>query len=227
MKGVEEIIRKRYSCRSYTGEPLSSAHLAALEGFVSNTGAGPFGNIPRFTVVSAEQGDAETLKGLGTYGFIRKPSGFIIGAVKEGEMALEDYGYLMEKNILYATELGIGTCWLGGSFRKSAFAVRSKAGPDEMIPAVASLGYIAARRRSRIRWSGPMPDRQREKKGQKFSSKRMGEWSGRFRQGRHTISHLKWCASLLPRPISSRGGSLRMQERTAIIFIWREPAVIR
>ncbi len=146
MKGVEEIIRKRYSCRSYTGEPLSSAHLVALEGFVSNTGAGPFGNVPRFTVVSAEKGDAETLKGLGTYGFIRKPSGFIIGAVKEGEMALEDYGYLMEKNILYATELGIGTCWLGGSFRKSAFAMRSKAGQDEMIPAVASLGYIAARK---------------------------------------------------------------------------------
>ncbi len=146
MINVEEIVRKRYSCRSYTGEPLSRDHLRALEGFVSDAGGSPFGNIPRFAVVSAEPGDAESLKGLGTYGFIRKPSGFIIGAAKNAEMAFEDYGYLMEKIILHATGLGIGTCWLGGSFKRSAFSARIGAGADETIPAVASLGYIADRK---------------------------------------------------------------------------------
>ena len=49
----------------------------------------------------------------------------------------------MEKAILYATGLGLGSCWLGGTFRRSRFAERISARSDEIVPAVASLGYPA------------------------------------------------------------------------------------
>jgi hypothetical protein len=82
------------------------------------------------------------LKGLGTYGFIRNPAGFIIGAVRAGDKNLEDLGYIAESLIILATDLGLGTCWIGGVFTRSSFSRRIQAGADERIPAVISVGVI-------------------------------------------------------------------------------------
>jgi nitroreductase len=61
------------------------------------------------------------LKGLGTYGFIKGATGFIMGTVGHSEKNLEDYGYVMERAILFATDIGLGTCWFGGTFTRSRF----------------------------------------------------------------------------------------------------------
>ena len=65
---------------------------------------------------------------------------------------LEDYGYLLEQVILYATGLGLGTCWLGGTFTRSTF-VRRFGGlkRGETMPAVVSTGYIGDDGTERIR----------------------------------------------------------------------------
>ena len=60
-----------------------------------------------------------------------------------GAKNLEDFGYLMEFAILFATDLGLGTCWLGGSFTKSGFAKKIAVTEAESVPAVTSVGYIA------------------------------------------------------------------------------------
>jgi hypothetical protein len=80
---------------------------------MANNNVGPFGSPVRFSLVAAKPGESETLKKLGTYGFIKGARAFIIGAIKHSEKNLEDYGYLMEQVILFATSLGLGTCWLG------------------------------------------------------------------------------------------------------------------
>ena len=50
---------------------------------------------------------------VGTYGFIKGASGFIIGCTeRNSEDNLEDYGYIMERIILFATSIELGTCWL-------------------------------------------------------------------------------------------------------------------
>ena len=54
---------------------------------------------------------------------------------------MEDYGYAMEKNILKATALGLGTCWLGGTFRRSGFARRLNLSESELLPAISPVGY--------------------------------------------------------------------------------------
>jgi len=59
---------------------------------------------------------------------------------------MEDYGYCMEKNILAATHLGLGTCWLGGTFNRSASASRISKGDDEVIPAITPVGYPSDRK---------------------------------------------------------------------------------
>jgi nitroreductase len=54
---------------------------------------------------------------------------------------MEDYGYCMEMNILMATSLGLGTCWLGGTLERSAFAARLNTAGNEIIPAITPIGY--------------------------------------------------------------------------------------
>jgi len=105
------------------------------------------GNPSRLELVDSTQGDGKYLRGLGTYGFIKDAAGFILGTLREGEKDLEDFGYQMERAILYATGLGLGTCWLGGTFTKSRFARVIELGAQETIPAVTALGYPAAKAR--------------------------------------------------------------------------------
>ena len=47
----------------------------------------------------------------------------------------------MELAILQATDLGLGTCWLGGTFSKSGFARKIGLSESELMPAVAAVGY--------------------------------------------------------------------------------------
>lgn len=145
---IIELIRTRFSCRTYLEQPIEEDLRRQLAEFVASSTSGPFGTRARFELVAATAQDRATLRGLGTYGFIKGATGFIIGALKEAEKNLEDFGYLMERIILFATDLGLGTCWLGGSFTKSSFAAKIAAGKDELVPAVASVGYIARHRRA-------------------------------------------------------------------------------
>ena len=64
---------------------------------------GPLGNPLRFRLAAATEESAEALKGLGTYGFVRGASAFIVGAVSPGDRHLEDYGHALEQLVLLAT----------------------------------------------------------------------------------------------------------------------------
>ena len=76
---IENIIRMRYSCRSYKEARLSDKDRSELGAFVSQKITGPFGTNARFTLFAAEPLDSTALKGLGTYGFIRNPAAFVAG----------------------------------------------------------------------------------------------------------------------------------------------------
>jgi nitroreductase len=105
-------------------------------------------------LLAVDEQDSSALRGLGTYGFIRGAHAYIAGAVGHAPTAsraqrgmdLEDVGYRIEQAILFATGLGLGTCWLGGTFTKSRFAERIALRPDELLPAVVAVGYAADRR---------------------------------------------------------------------------------
>jgi nitroreductase len=144
---IEDIIRKRYSCRNYLPESIPAEKQTHLNRFIAGLGSGPFGTGQRFALVAATDGDRSALRRLGTYGYIKNPPGFIIGATKAAQYDLEDYGYQMERIILEATRIGLGTCWLGGTFTKSSFPRKIAARPDELVPAVTAIGNPASRRR--------------------------------------------------------------------------------
>jgi nitroreductase len=144
-KPVTDIIRQRKSIRSYLDKPVEEDKKEALSKFLSANTVGPFGTKSRFDFITATSQDRESLKGLITYGMIKNPMGFIIGAVENEPHDLEDFGYLMEKNILMATALGLGTCWLGGTYNSSGFSRKIALKDNETIPAVTAVGYAVQR----------------------------------------------------------------------------------
>ncbi len=138
---VTELAKRRYSCRDYLARPLETAQHATLTKVLASLQTGPLGSHCRFELVAATPVDSAALKGLGTYGFIKGATAFIVGALQPGPGDLEDYGYLLELAVLEATDLGLGTCWLGGTFNRSAFAKRIGAQPDEVMPSVVAVGH--------------------------------------------------------------------------------------
>ena len=138
---VQTVIRQRYSCRTYAQTQLSAADLAILHTTATNYQIGPFANNVQTKIISTSQEKSVDLKKYGTYGFIKNPMGYIIIAAQDTQEAMVDVGYLIEILILKATDLGIGTCWLGGTFTKSRFAKSIEMAAGEIIPAVISIGY--------------------------------------------------------------------------------------
>ncbi|MBN1661174.1 MAG: nitroreductase family protein [Anaerolineae bacterium] len=150
-KQITTVIKERFSCRTYLPRPIEEETRQALEQFIAGARAMPFGTPARFLFVSSTDESSRELRGLGTYGFIQGAQGYIIGAVAEGEKDMEAYGWLLEDMVLYATALGLGTCWLGGTFTRSSFAARIGLRAGETMPAVISVGYIAKERGLRDR----------------------------------------------------------------------------
>jgi Putative TM nitroreductase len=152
-KSVIEIIKQRYSCRTYQERPIDDVQQQAISDFLSVIQKGPFGNPLRFEMVAAKtvgmgtQVDRRALKGLGTYGTLHNVPGFIVGVVatneknKANNRDMEDYGYWLEEAILFAKAIGLDTCWLGGFFTRSSFSRAMGVKPNELIPAVAAIGY--------------------------------------------------------------------------------------
>ncbi len=146
---LQAIIRRRFSCRTYEKKPLAAQVRQQLEDALAQATRGPLGSRARFQLIAASEADRAALKGLGTYGFIKNPAGFIAGAVESSEKGLADLGYLMEKLVLDATALGLGTCWLGGTLNKSRFAQAIDLQAGESMPATVSVGYPASQPRAR------------------------------------------------------------------------------
>lgn len=139
---ITDIIQQRFSCRKYSKEPIPTEKKDQLKNLLHSISKGPFGTPMRFDLVAAGDQEGKALRSLATYGFIQNPHGFVVGALEAGAFNLEEFGYRMEEIVLAATDLGLGTCWLGGTFMKSAFARKIDLQPGETMPAILATGLI-------------------------------------------------------------------------------------
>lgn len=117
---ITNIIKERTSVRTYTGQPLESDVKEKLKHLLENNSfTSPFSKFAsnvRFELISIPEFDPREKMRLGTYGVIEGTQDFIVGAVKKSKYDMEQYGYNLETIILAATDLGLGTVWLGGTF---------------------------------------------------------------------------------------------------------------
>ena len=143
-ESIKKTIENRTSVRTYDSNIIEEEVLIKLEKFIKNIKS-PFSNNTRIEIINSKENLGA--KNLGTYGVI-KGTNYYIGIVGEvNDTILEDLGYRAEALVLYAKELNLGTCWLGGTFKKSSFAKLLNVQKDEIFPAVISIGYLKNKKR--------------------------------------------------------------------------------
>jgi len=144
---IVETIQKRQSVRTYAGEPLSEAHGAQIKQYISQLQA-PFGLKARIELINMHEND-KRIK-LGTYGWIKGACDYLSLVYEEAPFAETAAAYMFEQAILFCTDLGLGTCWLGGSFSRSDFKQQIQLGPNEKLRIVSPVGYAGDKTNTRF-----------------------------------------------------------------------------
>ncbi|MBU3071878.1 nitroreductase family protein [Clostridium estertheticum] len=138
---IEDVVKKRYSVRNYKGREIEPTKRKAIESFIDSLD-NPFGNKVNFHYLDDK--DIKNKEKLGTYGVIKGSKQYIGTTIKSEPMALEALGYELEAVVLYLEHLGLGTCWLGGTFDREGFADAMKIKEGELFPIITPYGYAAA-----------------------------------------------------------------------------------
>ncbi len=149
---VEKTVMDRSSVRTYENRGLSTNEKDQLNTYIDNL-TNPFSIDVTFRLLEkTASADGEKL---GTYGVIKGAENYIGASAADKELALEALGYSFENLILYATSLGLGTCWLGGTFNRSGFAAAMNLKEGDLFPCISPVGYPTGKKRtleSVMRW---------------------------------------------------------------------------
>lgn len=148
-----EIIKERTSRRTYDETLLNNETRNKVKELLLCKGINsPFSEMAgkiRFELVSVPEFDPKEKKQLGTYGLIIGAQEFIVGAIEKSDYMREQFGYMMEYLILASTDMGLGTCWLGGTFNRGLFGSKISVKPDEIVPAITPIGTYPEKRRAK------------------------------------------------------------------------------
>jgi nitroreductase len=140
-KPIEELIKARKSVRTYRDENLEPELKQKLINYMSGV-EGINGKPVRLVMIDKET--ASNGARIGTYGVIKGARHYIAALTSKGDAAaLVGLGYKLEKVVLFAASLGLGTVWLGGTFSKGEFAKAAEIKDGEILPIVSPVGYIA------------------------------------------------------------------------------------
>jgi len=144
---IEKVIRTRKSIRTFTEQAIEPKAKQKILDFMQSNSMGIFGNKVDFYWIDGSSDEFKDIK-LGTYGVISGTKTFIAGKVGKSEKNFEDFGYCMEKVVLFCTKMNIGTCWMGGTYNKTTFSTVVNLQEDEFIPAVTPIGFFGTKKRS-------------------------------------------------------------------------------
>ena len=143
---VENTIRRRKSVRAYENRPLSQSDRDRVNALITELGEEDTPFPARITMRLLEPKTGTDTEKLGTYGVIRGATSFIGVAVQNTETAPEAVGYTFEKFVLAATAMGLGTCWLAGTFNREQFGNAMRLAKDDLFPIVCPIGYPAEKK---------------------------------------------------------------------------------
>jgi len=140
---VKETVNKRISVRNYSSQAISEEMILIFKDIVKGLN-NPF-NV-RVNYHFLDINNTEQPQKLGTYGVIKGARQYIGTTIKLEPYALEALGYEMETLILHLTHLGLGTCWLGGTFNRKGFANGMNIASHEIFPIITPVGYAESKR---------------------------------------------------------------------------------
>ncbi len=142
MDSITKVAAERVSVRAYDNtRSVPPALRTRLKEACAENRVGPLGNGVRFQLVDVDELATREARTLGTYGVITGARLYLVTAIEDTAAARVDLGYCLEKVILQATRLGLGTCWMGGTFRRANFARSVGVREGEIVPVVTPVGF--------------------------------------------------------------------------------------
>lgn len=114
---IIQAIKERRSVRSYNHKPLSPDMIAKLQNIIDESYSLFGGNVSIRLKNFDLKGDFKP----STYGVIKGASDFFLMAIGDGEESDLTAGFRFEQIVLKAWQLGLGTCWIAGTYKGSQF----------------------------------------------------------------------------------------------------------
>ncbi len=130
---LRQAIEKRISRRSYLDQPLKEDVIHVLNASITRY------NQESGLAIRLVQGGKELFSGLSNV-----PAYLALIGRKDDLGLKEKAGYYGELLVLEATILGLGTCWVGGTYQKDRCMEQLQLTSDDELACVVSLGYVKA-----------------------------------------------------------------------------------
>ena len=137
---ILDTIKSRTSCRTFKPVPLTPDDKSSLEAFIRENDTGLDNERIPFTIIEKKAGEKPMKL---DYGIIKGHCTYVMGASKASVTSRVNYGYLMEKVVLKATEMSLATCWVG-YFDPEYFNADIKIENGFEIPSIVVIGYPTA-----------------------------------------------------------------------------------
>ncbi|MBR3438247.1 MAG: nitroreductase [Clostridia bacterium] len=130
-----ELAKERRSVRTFDGKPLTVQDREAVAAFIESI-PNPFGLPVEFILLDAKEN--------GLYSPVIKGETLYVAAKTEKAPHSEEaFGYSFEQLVLFAQSLGIGTTWIGGTFKREIFEKAANVQGNEKMYCASPLGYPA------------------------------------------------------------------------------------
>lgn len=136
---IIQAMKERRSVRSFDGQQLKADIISELQQAIDNS-SDPFGgNISIRLRTFHIDGDFKP----GTYGVIKGASDFFLMAIADNEDAALSAGFRFEQIVLKAWMMGLGTCWIAGTFKGSQFDKREKWPDGQTLRIICPVGVAS------------------------------------------------------------------------------------
>jgi nitroreductase len=139
-KDLTELIRSRFSCRNFRNKKLDYSTRDELDRICKSANKGLFGEKLSLFFVERTGNDQREIHS-GGFEYIINPLYFIAGKIENTKYAYESFGYILEQIVLKATDMDLGTCWIG--YFNPPYFYEVQLCPGEVFPAIIILGYPA------------------------------------------------------------------------------------
>lgn len=130
-----EALEKRISVRSFEKKPVPSEIVSGLREMVEEINASAGLHFQLVDTVAAKKPAVKLAKGM----FSGEVTVCALLVGPEGELGGEMVGYYGQKLLLRAVALGLGTCWVAGTYDRKS--VEPEIGEGEKLWAVVPLGF--------------------------------------------------------------------------------------
>lgn len=131
---IMEAIRTRHSVRKYTDTPITPEHIEALEAEIKSCNDKSGLHIQLILNETKAFGSI-----LAHYGLLSGVTDYIALIGKDTADLEEKCGYYGEHLVLKAQQMGLNTCWVGGTYKKVMSAFEMNEG--EKLCLVIAIGY--------------------------------------------------------------------------------------